>query len=420
MQEATHIPTDLDACQTLILEQARTLLDIQKSKEDLAKEVSELKLQITKLMQRLYGQKSERNTDNPKQMQLCFGDDEQAKDAVSTAVLDAETFVTEYTVRRTTVKQKKQRNEQLPAHLERYEVIVPVPEADRHCVEHGERVIIGYDITETLEFERPKLRVRVTKRPKLACANQPQCGVKQPERTAGLVEGNRYDSSIATEVITAKYGYHLPFYRQQDWFAGSGWCPTRSTLLNIMVAAENVLRPLATYFRQLLMQDQVLGCDETTVTLVTPTVMPTLTEDVSARDQRRFEVLTEAINKDRHSLNARMWAYRGMTVPINVFDFTVSRDRYGPDDVLSEFRGFLMADCWSGFQQIHLRSDSRIVRCACMAHARRKVHECRASHPSRQVCCWRCFGNCMTSRIVRRTCLLSNDWQCDRPCRRWS
>ena len=381
MQEATHIPTDLDACQTLILEQARTLLDIQKSKEDLAKEVSELKLQITKLMQRLYGQKSERNTDDPKQMQLCFGDDEQAKDAVSTAVLDAEKFVTEYTVRRTTVKQKKQRNEQLPAHLERYDVIVPVPEADRHCVEHGERVIIGYDITETLEFERPKLRVRVTKRPKLACVNQPQCGVKQPERAAGLVEGNRYDSSIATEVITAKYGYHLPFYRQQDWFAGSGWCPTRSTLLNIMVAAENLLRPLATYFRKLLMQDQVLGCDETTVTLVTPTVMPTLTENVTARDQRRFEVLTEAINKERPSLNARMWAYRGVTVPINVFDFTVSRDRYGPDDVLSEFRGFLMADCWSGFQQIHLRSDSRIVRCACMAHARRKVHECRASHP---------------------------------------
>jgi hypothetical protein len=76
-----------------------------------------------------------------------------------------------------------------------------------------------------------------------------------------------------------------------------------------------------------------------------------------------------------------MWAYRGVTVPINVFDFTVSRDRYGPDDVLSGFRGFLMADCWSGFQQIHLRSDSRITRGACMAHARRKVFECRSSHP---------------------------------------
>jgi hypothetical protein len=54
----------------------------------------------------------------------------------------------------------------------------------------------------------------------------------QGERPTSLVEGNRYDPSIAAE-ITAKYGYHLPFYRQQDLFAGSGWTPHRSTLLNI-------------------------------------------------------------------------------------------------------------------------------------------------------------------------------------------
>lgn len=70
-----------------------------------------------------------------------------------------------------------------------------------------------------------------------------------------------------------------------------------------------------------------------------------------------------------------------MHVPINVFDFTVSRERDGPDDVLADFRGFLMADCWSGFKQIHLRSDLRITRVACMVHARRHLHECRASHP---------------------------------------
>lgn len=59
------------------------------------------------------------------------------------------------------------------------------------------------------------------------------------------------ESSVAAERITGKYGYHLPFYRQQDKFAGSGWCPTRSTLLNILVAAEFVLRPLAEYRRRL-------------------------------------------------------------------------------------------------------------------------------------------------------------------------
>jgi transposase len=381
MQGAAHIPTDLDACQSLILEQARTLLDMQKSKEDLSNENAELRLQIGRLMQRLYGPRSERSTDDPNQLMFHFGDDDQVTDAISDAVLDAQKIVQEYTVRREIKKQKPRRNEQLPAHLERYEVIAPVSDADKHCVEHGERVVIGYDTTETLEFERPKLRVRVTKYPKLACVNHPLCGIAQPDRAMGLVEGNRYDSSIAAEIITAKYGYHLPFYRQQDWFAGSGWCPTRSTLLNIMTAAESVLRPLAAYFRQLLMQDEVIGCDETPVTLLTPTVIPALIDEASVRDRRRHEVLSEAIAKERPSLNARMWAYRGVTVPINVFDFTVSRERCGPDDVLSEFRGFLMADCWSGFQQIHLRSNMRIVRGACMSHARRKVYECRSSHP---------------------------------------
>jgi transposase len=381
MQEASHIPTDLDACQSLILEQARTLLDIQKSKEDLSKENCELKLQIDKLMKQLYGPKSERNVDDPNQLQLNFGDDEQANDAKADAVLDAERIVQEFVVRREITKQKKVRNEQLPDHLPRYEVIAGVSDADKFCATHGERVIIGYDITETLEFERPKLRVRVTKYPKLACANHGECGIEQPERATGLVEGNRFGSSVAAEIITGKYGYHLPFYRQQDWFAGSGWCPTRSTLLNILTAAEFVLKPLADYYRGLLKTTDVIGCDETRVTLITPAAVSKLNDDASVRERRRHEVLSEAMAKERPSLNARMWAYRAVNLPINVFDFTVSRERYGPDDVLSEFRGFLMADCWSGFKQIDLRSDLRITRVACMAHARRYVHECRASHP---------------------------------------
>ena len=51
MQEASHIPKDLDACQTLILEQARALLDMQKSTEDQSQKIVELELQIDKLHQ---------------------------------------------------------------------------------------------------------------------------------------------------------------------------------------------------------------------------------------------------------------------------------------------------------------------------------------------------------------------------------
>lgn len=389
MQDAPHIPTDLEAAQALVVELSRTMLDLQESRDGLSRKVAELELSIQKLMQRLYGQKSERVIDDPHQKQLDFGANEpaspeeqarDARDAQAAALEEAERIVLEYTVRRKLRKSRASRNEQLPAHLPRYEVTAPVPESVSHCATHGERVVIGFDTTETLEFERPKLRVRITKYLKYACPGQPQCGIAQPERVAGLVEGNRFDTSVAAEIATDKYAYHLPLYRQQDQFASSGWSPSRSTLENILQSAEFVVRPLADYYRQQLLADTVIGCDETTVTLITPQVLPKL-DHTSERSRRQQEVLKEALDKQKPSLQARMWAYRGVTVPINVFDFTVARQRYGPDDVLSKFHGTLMADCWSGFQKIEVRSDLRIEFAACWAHARRKIHECLLSHP---------------------------------------
>jgi hypothetical protein len=76
-----------------------------------------------------------------------------------------------------------------------------------------------------------------------------------------------------------------------------------------------------------------------------------------------------------------MWAYRSVTVPLNVFDFTVSRHRDGPDAFLETFTGKLMADCYSGYQGIALRSGGLIQRGACTGHARRKVFEGREAYP---------------------------------------
>jgi len=36
------------------------------------------------------------------------------------------------------------------------------------------------------------------------------------DRPTGVVEGDKYDTSIATEILVNKFAYHLPIYRQQD------------------------------------------------------------------------------------------------------------------------------------------------------------------------------------------------------------
>ena len=84
------------------------------------------------------------------------------------------------------------------------------------------------------------------------------------------------------------------------------------------------------------------------------------------KSQRTYEKLSDAFAKGKPSLTARMWAYRAVNVPLTFFDFTVSRERAGPDLVLSGFRGKLMADCYSAYQGIEVRTDGEIQRGACV------------------------------------------------------
>jgi transposase len=382
---APPIPDDLAACQAMIREQARTIASqgrtIASQDQTVASQlqaIQELELAYNELLQRAFRNRSERYIADPNQLKLDFQNSPEAADAaagLAEAVEEAGIVIPEH-VRRV---QKPKRSEKLPEHLPRYEVEAAVPDEVKHCPEHGERKIIGYDTTETLEFERPKLRVRVTKYAKYACPNQAECGVASPERAQGLVEGNRYDTSVAAEVITGKYAYHLPIYREQDYFAGCGWTPARSTLLNLLEASAGLIRPLVAHFREALIAGGLLGTDDTGTTLLLPqdgNIPPPIPGDLKTK--RIHEVFQKAFEEKKRSVSGHMWAYRGVTVPLNVFDFTVSWHRDGPELFLKDFHGTLLGDCYSGFQAIVVRSNGAIRRAACCAHARRKVHDARA------------------------------------------
>lgn len=371
-------PASLDACHALIEQLASTVDEQNSTIETLRQEKEWIQAEFALWMQRVFARRSERYLNDPNQLKLDLGDDDHAADAaegLAQAVEEAGIVVQSH-VRRP----RQRRDEALPEHLERYEVEVEVPQDVKHCPAHGPRQLLGYDTTEKLEYLPPQLRVRVTKYPKYACPQEPQCGVTSPERPTGLVEGDRYDSGVAAEIITAKYGYHLPVYRQQDLFAGSGWTPARSTLLNILKGASFVIEPLVAYFQRAVLADEVIGTDDTRVTLIVPETVPQ-PEPKNPKSRREYEVLSEARAKQRPSVNAHLWVYRGITVPLNVFDFTVSWHRDGPEIMLAEFEGIVLGDCYSGYEGIALASNGRIRRASCGAHARRKFTEAKAAYP---------------------------------------
>ncbi len=178
------LPNDLTGCQALIEQLACTVDELRREKQ-------ELELAYAELIQRAFRNRSERYINDPNQLQLDLNGTDDAADAtegLAQAVEESEQQVQAHTRRR---HSRKPRSEALPEHLPRYEVEASVPEEVKHCPRHGERTLIGYDSVETLEFERPKLRVRVTRYPKYVCAGDATCGITSPERPTARVEGDR-------------------------------------------------------------------------------------------------------------------------------------------------------------------------------------------------------------------------------------
>ncbi|MGB7346607.1 MAG: IS66 family transposase [Pirellulaceae bacterium] len=324
-----------------------------------------------KLWRERFEAKSERYIANPDQLRIDFGDTDQSADAadgLAEAVEEADLIPAH--LRR---KPKKKSNA-LPAHLPRVEQAIDIEEADKTCPEHGEKQLLPesmWDVREKLVMIPPKFEVHVRKYMKYACQNQAQCGIASAERPTGIVEGDKYDTSVATQIITHKYAYFLTLYRLQNLFAGSGWAPSRGLMLNILTNCHFIIEPLLAFFKQTLLRDSIIACDDTSLKLLYPKVPPEF-DLTDPKQKRAAEVYVEALKNNKPSINAKMWAYRGVSVKLNLFDFTVSRHRDGPELFFDQFTGTILGDCWHGFGSIAASSDGAIVRAACNAHARRK------------------------------------------------
>jgi transposase len=255
--------------------------------------------------------------------------------------------------------------------------------------------MIGIDTTETLVFEPAKLYKLLTEYPKYGCACCKENGIISAERPTGLVEGNKYDSSVAAAVITQKYDAHLPLYRQTDIFAVSGWTPSRSTLLNLIRQSAFVLEPLVSHLTRLVKADEAVGLDESSCRMLLPPELaeeesqsdaqPLVSKPLAPKAKRLEEKIKEARGAGQDSILGKMWAYRGLVkAPYNIFDFRISRHRDGPEEFFRTSECIVQGDCFSGNTSVVLQSEGRLRFAACWAHARRTVYDVNKDNSHRK------------------------------------
>lgn len=147
---------------------------------------------------------------------------------------------------------------------------------------------------------------------------------------------------------------HLPLYRLEDVFARHGVELPRSTLCRWALQTAEILERLYELMIERVCSSAAIHTDDTPVPVLDPRLPKTRT--------------------------ARFWVYCGdWRNPYTVYDYTTSRKRDGPADFLRNFRGYLHADAFAGYDGIY--AGGQVKQVLCWAHARRKFYEARTVQP---------------------------------------
>jgi transposase len=252
----------------------------------------------------------------------------------------------------------KPKRKPIPDHIPRMEVELTTGVDD--CAECGGTLRrLGEDVTEELEYVPGRFIVNRIVRPRMVCSDC-ECftQVALPSRP---IERGRPGLGLLAHVLVNKYADHLPLYRQSRIFEREGIDLDRSTLADWVGKSTALLEPLADAIGRHVLAGQAIFADDTPVRMLAPGTGETTT--------------------------ARLWAYgrderpwNGCASPASWYRFSPDRKGQNPMSHLANYKGWMHADGYAGFEYLYRSGDIREV--ACMAHIRRKfvdVHKAQGS-----------------------------------------
>lgn len=367
----------VDSTQTLMADRDR-----------LQQRVDELEAINQRLVTMLWGRRSEVRRSDPDQLVLDFADDaplSEEEQAVIVAQQQADEaadlqLLREAAARRRQRRAEQRQNREFPEHLERRERVLDLDDEQKKGLTY-----IGDAISERLRFEKPHVYVERIVRRKYVAQEDPQRGVVTPPAPLNIVEGSRYDFSVIAAILSQKYAFHCPTYRQQDWFAQCGWHPSRSTINDLINVSVEVLTPLFWQMWSLLSEQRILMTDDTRLQLLCRNALSEDQQEVLRKRRTSGTPPGTAAGEvnDPGSVTSYAWLYRGLEnlAPYNVFRWSLSHEHAVVDAHLEDFHGVLVGDGYSGYTQIEQRSKGRIAHASCNVHSRREFLAAEAIEP---------------------------------------
>ena len=346
--DAEQLPDDPALLKRMIAERDAAIEQIKReAAEQLEAERQRHKAEMDAVLRRFYGPRSEKF--DPTEL-LLFGLGVAEQLPVDPGVVQAESGERLVTRR---VNHHKHGRRALPEHLPRVEVIHDLTDEQKRCPCCGiARACIGSETSEQLEYVPSSLKVLRHVRHRYACKACDAAGngahVEIATKTPQPIERGLPGPGLLAYVIVSKLGDHLPLYRLEKILGRQGVDVARSTMCAWMLAASELVKPLVELMTKRVKQSKVVHTDDTRV-------------PVQAEGQCR---------------SGRIWTYVGdESNPYTVYDYTPDRTRAGPQRFLADYKGYLQADAYGGYDGIYVRGG--VAEVACWAHARRKFFEAK-------------------------------------------
>jgi len=241
---------------------------------------------------------------------------------------------------------KKGGRKKLPENLPRVEVVHELSGDQLTCPHDGATLTeIGAVTSEQLDIVPAKIQVIRHIRKQYACA----CG--QSIKTAALpqqpIPKSMASPGLLAHITVSKYQDALPLYRQETILRRIGVEIPRATLANWMIRSGTLIQPLINLLRDRMLEYDIIQMDETTV-----------------------QVLKEP--GKRAQSKSYIWVQRGgpPDQPVVLYDYDPGRSAEVPKRLLGDFKGYLQADGYDGYNAVVAANG--LTRLGCMAHARRK------------------------------------------------
>ena len=219
---------------------------------------------------------------------------------------------------------------------------------------------MGEETSEQLEFIPAQVKVIEHVRPKYSCRHCEHNGTEVKIRIAPVpktpISKGIATPSLLAQVITSKYQYALPLYRQEQMFRQLGIDLNRKTLAEWMMRCGDLLEPVYQQLKTKLLEQPVIQADETPV-------------QVLKEDKHRWYMWVYCTGTDSPSNEP------GAVPNIVLYDYQSSRSGQCARDYLGDYRGYLQVDGYAAYGQ------TAAMLSGCWAHARRKFVEAKQAQP---------------------------------------